>query len=511
MGAGVGEEEGLQQPPRQTNLRKFRRWQCQQVRALRDQAKSSWKQLVGVESACNVDCKFKLNTHKMLFVTNAEDYMYRRGALSRASRAQPLVLLRHHRRFEEWHQGWLGRHVAAESAELVQDWLMGDEDEDLVPCKTTCETTSIHGVPVNRYRAQAGSGYGLRSKTMGPTAPLTTSRPPLPLGCGPRAIPGQVVRHNGTLFLAIPAASRLQLSSRLFTLLLPCAYLAIFLVGLPLNGLALVVLAAHVEKLPSTVFLMNLAVADLLLALLLPFKIAYYFLGNHWPFGEGMCRFAAAAFYGNMYGSMLLLACISVDRYLAVAHPFFARSCRSLALATGTCAVVWLAAVLLVVPLTLHRQSFPLNGTGLTVCHDVLPRVQEAGYYYYYFLCLVTCGFLAPLLAMVLSSGATLRALLGSGERYATAIKLTALVLSTMLVFYTPSNVLLLLHYTDSCSQRQEGTLYVAYMVSLALTACNSCADPFVYYYASEEFRAKEARKQLRWPAPPPLALLLLP
>ncbi|XP_077187617.1 paired amphipathic helix protein Sin3b isoform X2 [Paroedura picta] len=138
----------------QRNLQKFRRWQCQQVQAWRDKAKSSWRQLVGVESACNVDCKFKLNSHKMLFVTNAEDYMYRRGALSRASRAQPLVLLRHHRRFAEWHQRWLGRHVAAEAAELVQDWLMGDEDEDLVPCKTTCETTSVHGVPINRYRVQ---------------------------------------------------------------------------------------------------------------------------------------------------------------------------------------------------------------------------------------------------------------------------------------------------------------------------------------------------------------------
>lgn len=70
------------------NLKKFRRWQCQQVQTLRDKAKSSWKQLIGVESACNVDCKFKLNTHKMLFVMNAEDYMYRRGALSRASRVR---------------------------------------------------------------------------------------------------------------------------------------------------------------------------------------------------------------------------------------------------------------------------------------------------------------------------------------------------------------------------------------------------------------------------------------
>uniref|UniRef100_A0A8C6X7E5 SIN3 transcription regulator family member B n=1 Tax=Naja naja TaxID=35670 RepID=A0A8C6X7E5_NAJNA len=135
----------------QRNLDKFRRWQCQQIQAMRDKAKSSWKQLIGVESACNVDCKFKLNTHKMLFIMNAEDYMYRRGALSRTA---PRVLLQHHQRFEEWHRRWLARHVNREAAEMVQDWLMGDEDEDLLPCKTTCETVSIHGVPVSRYHVQ---------------------------------------------------------------------------------------------------------------------------------------------------------------------------------------------------------------------------------------------------------------------------------------------------------------------------------------------------------------------
>ena len=54
------------------------------MRALRGEAKSSWRRLVGVESACNVDCRFKLSTHKMLFIVNSEDYMYRRGTLCRA-------------------------------------------------------------------------------------------------------------------------------------------------------------------------------------------------------------------------------------------------------------------------------------------------------------------------------------------------------------------------------------------------------------------------------------------
>uniref|UniRef100_A0A7N4NPW7 Paired amphipathic helix protein Sin3b n=1 Tax=Sarcophilus harrisii TaxID=9305 RepID=A0A7N4NPW7_SARHA len=156
--------EGASNPPNdgfllkpvflQRNLKKFRQWQSKQVRALRSEVKSSWKRLVGVESACNVDCRFKLTTHKMVFIMNSEDYMYRRGTLCRAQQVQPVVLLKHHQQFEEWHSRWLEDNVTSEAAELVQDWLMGEEDEDMVPCKTTCETVTIHGLPVTRYRVQ---------------------------------------------------------------------------------------------------------------------------------------------------------------------------------------------------------------------------------------------------------------------------------------------------------------------------------------------------------------------
>lgn len=67
---------------------------------------------------------------------------------------QPLVLLRHHRHFQAWHGRWLQHNVTVEAASLVQDWMMGTEDQDLVPCKTLCETAHVHGLPVTRYRVQ---------------------------------------------------------------------------------------------------------------------------------------------------------------------------------------------------------------------------------------------------------------------------------------------------------------------------------------------------------------------
>ncbi|NWY35405.1 PAR4 protein, partial [Pheucticus melanocephalus] len=237
--------------------------------------------------------------------------------------------------------------------------------------------------------------------------------------------------------------------------------------------------------------------ADLLLISVLPFKISYYFLGNHWPFGEGLCRLTTALFYGNMYCSVLLLSCISVDRYLAVAHPFSSRAFRTPTLAASACAGVWLCSAALTLPLTLQQQSYPLLGAGLTLCHDVLPRHEDDGFYFYYFVVLISCAFLLPLVLLVLSSGAVLRVLLRGGGRYGHAAKLTALMVLTLVGFYAPSNILLLLHYSSPCS-RLHGRLYLSYMVSLALSTFNSCADPFVYYYVSEDFREKVKRRVFR-------------
>jgi len=291
-------------------------------------------------------------------------------------------------------------------------------------------------------------------------------------------------------YLLLHEAARSQLSSGVTVLLIPSLYSLVFLLGLPSNGLALWVLATRTEKLTSTIFLMNLAAADLLLISVLPLKIFYYFLGNNWPFGEGLCRVTTAFFYGNMYCSVLLLTCISVDRYLAVVHPFFSRSFRTPTFAAWTCAAVWLCAAGITLPLTLQQQSYPLYRADITLCHDVLPRQEDDGYYFYYFVCLIACAFLAPLAVMLFSYCSVLQALLGSGKRYFHSMKLTALVLVMLTAFYTPSNVLLRVHSSSYQCQR-AGSLYISYMVSLAVSTCNSCADPFLYYYISEDFREK--------------------
>ncbi|XP_036271787.1 proteinase-activated receptor 4 [Pipistrellus kuhlii] len=325
--------------------------------------------------------------------------------------------------------------------------------------------------------------------------PWTTPRGPA--GCLPRSFPGRLC-PNGSNTLELPESSQALLLGWVATRMVPALYGLALVVGLPANGLALWVLATRVPRLPSTLLLMNLAAADLLLALTLPPRIAYHLRGQRWPFGEAACRLDTAALYGHMYCSMLLLAAISLDRYLAVVHPLRARALRGRCLATGLCTAAWLVAATLVLPLGLRQQTFGLPGSDRLLCHDALPLDAQASYWRPTFICLAVVGCLLPLLATLLCYGATLCSLATEGQRYCHALRLTALVLASALAFFAPSNVLLLLHYSDP-GPEDWGNLYAAYMLSLAFSTLNSCVDPFIYYYVSTEFRDKVREALLCW------------
>ncbi|XP_023563405.1 proteinase-activated receptor 4 isoform X2 [Octodon degus] len=333
------------------------------------------------------------------------------------------------------------------------------------------------------------------ASTLAPWARLEAAR--TPQQAAPRSFPGQAYANDSDA-LVLTDSSQALLLGWVPTQLVPALYVLALAVGLPANALALWVLVVRGPRLPATTLLMNLAAADLLLGLALPPRLAYHLRGQHWPFGEVACRLSTAALYGHMYGAVLLLAAISLDRYLALVHPLRARALRGHRLATGLCVGAWLVATALATPLALQRQTFRLAGSDHLLCHDALPLATQASFWQPAFVCLAVLGCFLPLLLMVLCHGATLYALAASGWRHSHALRLTALVLASAVAFFVPSNTLLLLHYSDP-SPGRWGDLYGTYIPSLALSTLNSCVDPFLYYYASPEFRDKVQGQLCRW------------
>ncbi|XP_042198680.1 proteinase-activated receptor 3-like [Callorhinchus milii] len=284
--------------------------------------------------------------------------------------------------------------------------------------------------------------------------------------------------------------TRGHLTGAVTTVFIPTLYILVFGIGLPANALGLWIMITKIRKLPSTIFLINLATSDLLLILMLPFKISYHLMGNDWIFGEALCRLYTGLFYGNIYCSILLLTFISVDRYFALVHPFLSLGFRDKRLACGVCLGTWALVSLSLLPFLLVQQTYHIHNLNVTTCHDSLLSEQRSGYFFYYFASLVIVEFALPCAITLFCYGSIIKTLAFNEKKYKRAAGATTLTLLVYVLCFTPSNVILLTHHLQFFLNHHSD-LYIYYMLSLALSGFSSCLDPFIYYFVSDDFRAK--------------------
>lgn len=81
-------------------------------------------------------------------------------------------------------------------------------------------------------------------------------------------------------------------------------------------------------KTATNIYIFNLALADTLCLMTLPFQGTDTFLG-FWPFGNVLCKIAISIDYYNMFTSTFTLTMMSVDRYIAICHPIKALDIRT--------------------------------------------------------------------------------------------------------------------------------------------------------------------------------------
>ncbi|XP_026152464.1 coagulation factor II (thrombin) receptor-like 1, tandem duplicate 2 [Mastacembelus armatus] len=299
--------------------------------------------------------------------------------------------------------------------------------------------------------------------------------------------------------VAVDPATSHTLKSGLTTVFLPIIYIIVFVVGLPANGMALwVFLYRTKKKHPSSIYMANLALADLLFVIWIPLKIAYHLNGNNWTYGEPLCKVLVGFFYGNMYCSVLFIACLSVQRYWVVAHPL-SQQRKNNKVAIGVCVAIWVFILLTSTPLFLYDHTAKLKDPNITTCHDVniihdpLDPYSSIWLPFYYFILMALVVFLVPCLVIIVAYIFLLRALGNMEESTASknrlkVVLLIVTVLVTFLVCFIPSNIMLVVHYSLlKDGYRDNG--YSFYISTLCLASLNSCLDPFIYYFVSEDFR----------------------
>jgi len=163
--------------------------------------------------------------------------------------------------------------------------------------------------------------------------------------------------NSSTANDSVPVAAAAAASSKEVTrYVVVVLYLATSVIGLSGNSLTIVVLLRHCRvRTVATCFILNLAIADDLFIVSLPF-MAYSTYAGRWAFDHVACRLMNTFWGVNLYASIFTMTLMSVDRYLAVVHPLTSIRYRTVRNALVVCGFVWIVAFFLVVPLTLYSR-----------------------------------------------------------------------------------------------------------------------------------------------------------
>ncbi|XP_075190102.1 putative G-protein coupled receptor 25 [Anomaloglossus baeobatrachus] len=137
--------------------------------------------------------------------------------------------------------------------------------------------------------------------------------------------------------------------------ILPTLYSMFFLIGFLGNMVVIAVVSKRSSRRADT-FILNLAVSDLLFVCTLPLWASALAQGGHWPFGTYLCQASGYVIAVTRCASSLLMAVMSIDRYVAVIkgkkmHPLRTRSCS-----LGTCCGIWGASFLVGCPTLVSRH-----------------------------------------------------------------------------------------------------------------------------------------------------------
>uniref|UniRef100_A0A3P9J4H7 Angiotensin II receptor, type 2 n=1 Tax=Oryzias latipes TaxID=8090 RepID=A0A3P9J4H7_ORYLA len=183
------------------------------------------------------------------------------------------------------------------------------------------------------------------------------------------------------------------------TTAIPIVYGIISVLGTIANGLAVCVLAhgSTSRRTVANTFMLNLCVSDLLFLLSLPLWAVYYSQNYSWTFGRMACKICGAILNLNLYASIFFITCMSMDRYLAIVHPFRSQIARDTRRAQCTCVVVWILASACSAPNFALRETHHLPDRRVDAC--VLLYPSDAWYLTLTWM-KIGLAFLLPLLAI---------------------------------------------------------------------------------------------------------------
>lgn len=271
-------------------------------------------------------------------------------------------------------------------------------------------------------------------------------------------------------------------------------YFVVCIIGLCGNTLVIYVILRYAKmKTITNIYILNLAIADELFMLGLPF-LAMQVALVHWPFGKAICRVVMTVDGINQFTSIFCLTVMSIDRYLAVVHPIKSAKWRRPRTAKMINVAVWGVSLLVILPIMIYA-GLRSNQWGRSSCTINWPG-ESGAWYTGFIIYAFILGFLVPLTIICLcylfiiikvkSSGIRV----GSSKRKKSEKKVTRMVSIVVAVFifcwlpfyiFNVSSVSVVISPTPA--------LKGMFDFVVVLTYANSCANPILYAFLSDNFK----------------------
>uniref|UniRef100_A0A3Q2QTJ2 Atypical chemokine receptor 4b n=1 Tax=Fundulus heteroclitus TaxID=8078 RepID=A0A3Q2QTJ2_FUNHE len=279
---------------------------------------------------------------------------------------------------------------------------------------------------------------------------------------------------------------------------LPIIYALALVVGLAGNALVVAVYTSRLRLRTLTdMCILNLAISDVLLLFTLPFWAADAVHG--WRLGVAACKINSFLYSTNFSCGMLLLACISVDRYWAVAQNSAGRTGTSSRVRRQwliVCGALWALASFFALPeLIFSTVKENHHRTSCTASYPPsMARPAKAALE----LLEVILRFLLPFLVMVFCYSCVGRALTKAAgvrrERKWRALRVLLAVVAVFLLTQLPYNIVklcramdIIYHLVTDCEVSKG--LDRAQQVTESLALAHACINPVLYAFIGSSFR----------------------
>ncbi|KFQ26705.1 C-C chemokine receptor type 2, partial [Merops nubicus] len=273
--------------------------------------------------------------------------------------------------------------------------------------------------------------------------------------------------------------------------LLPPLYSLVVIFGLTGNLLVVLILVKYKRlKSMTDIYLLNLAISDLLFVFSLPFWA--YYAAHDWIFGDALCKMLSGVYLLGFYSGIFFIILLTLDRYLAIVHAVFALKARTVTYGLLTSTVTWAVALFASVPgIIFHRTQ---KENSRYTCSVHYPSDTTINWKNFLILKMNILGLIVPMIIMIFSYSQILKTLLRcKNEKKQKAVRLIFMIMIFYFIFWTPFHISSFLHtfqnslFHTNCDIK--GQLEKAIQVTETVSMIHCCINPVIYAFVGEKFR----------------------